>query len=98
MVLDCLGGFIGKRLSIKMLRKPTLIVGGGRGGSLLIRQMRNTPYMGMEPVLVVDDDPNKQKMSIATGVKVQGYITDIPDLVKKFNIKNNYCNSDTFTK
>lgn len=68
-------------------KKPTLIVGGGRGGSLLIRQMRNTPYMGMEPVLVVDDDSNKQKMSIATGVKVQGYITDIPDLVKKFNIK-----------
>lgn len=68
-------------------KKPTLIVGGGRGGSLLIRQMRLTPYMGMEPVLVVDDDPNKQKMSIATGVKVQGYITDIPDLVKKFNIK-----------
>ncbi|MGY3479694.1 polysaccharide biosynthesis protein [Staphylococcus cohnii] len=68
-------------------KKPTLIVGGGRGGSLLIRQMRNTPYMRMEPVLVVDDDPDKQKMSIATGVKVQGYITDIPSLVKKFNIK-----------
>lgn len=68
-------------------KKPTLIVGGGRGGSLLIRQMMNTPYMGMEPVLVVDDDPNKQKMSIASGVKVQGYITDIPELVKKFNIK-----------
>lgn len=68
-------------------KKPTLIVGGGRGGSLLIRQMMNTPYMGMEPVLVVDDDSNKQKMSIASGVKVQGYITDIPELVKKFNIK-----------
>lgn len=68
-------------------KKPTLIVGGGRGGSLLIRQMMNTPYMGMEPVLVVDDDPNKQKMSIASGVKVQGYIEDIPDLVKRFNIK-----------
>nr|WP_315293751.1 nucleoside-diphosphate sugar epimerase/dehydratase [Mammaliicoccus lentus] len=68
-------------------KKPTLIVGGGRGGSLLIRQMMNTPYMGMEPVLVVDDDHNKQKMSIASGVKVQGYTKDIPDLVKKFNIK-----------
>ncbi|MEB7965765.1 polysaccharide biosynthesis protein [Mammaliicoccus sciuri] len=68
-------------------KKPTLIVGGGQGGSLLIRQMMSTPYMGMEPVLVVDDDPNKQKMSIATGVKVQGYIADIPELVKKFNIK-----------
>lgn len=68
-------------------KKPTLIVGGGRGGSLLIRQMMNTPYMGMEPVLVVDDDPNKQGISIVSGVKVQGYIKDIPDLVKKFDIK-----------
>ncbi|UXR76404.1 MULTISPECIES: nucleoside-diphosphate sugar epimerase/dehydratase [unclassified Staphylococcus] len=68
-------------------KKPTLIVGGGRGGSLLIRQMMNTPYMGMEPVLVVDDDPNKQGISIISGVKVQGYIKDIPDLVKKFDIK-----------
>ncbi|HFJ5418975.1 TPA: polysaccharide biosynthesis protein [Staphylococcus aureus] len=87
----------GSRLSWRIFRKtfiskegekkPILIVGGGRGGSLLIRQMMNTPYMGMEPVLVVDDDPNKQKMSIASGVKIQGYIADIPDLVKKFNIK-----------
>ncbi len=74
-------------ISKQVKKKPTLIVGGGRGGSLLIRQMMNTPYMGMEPVLVVDDDPNKQKMSIASGVKVQGYIEDIPDLVKRFNIK-----------
>ncbi|WP_400263940.1 polysaccharide biosynthesis protein [Staphylococcus nepalensis] len=74
-------------ISTEGKRKPTLIVGGGRGGSLLIRQMLNTPYMGMEPVLVVDDDPNKQKLSITSGVKVQGYTSDIPDLVKKFNIK-----------
>ncbi|WP_420854691.1 polysaccharide biosynthesis protein [Staphylococcus arlettae] len=74
-------------ISKEVKKKPTLIVGGGRGGSLLIRQMTNTPYMGMEPVLVVDDDSNKQKMSIASGVKVQGYVKDIPELVKKFNIK-----------
>ena len=43
--------------------------------------------MGMEPVLVVDDDPNKQKCLLQQVVKVQGYIIDIPDLVKKFNIK-----------
>lgn len=66
---------------------PTLIVGAGNGGSLLIRQMINTPDMGMEPVLVVDNDPNKQKMSIVGRIKVQGYIKDIPDLVKRFNIK-----------
>lgn len=74
-------------ISKNVKRKATLVVGGGRGGSLLIRQMTTTPYMGMEPVLVVDDDPNKQKMSIASGVKVQGYISDIPHLVKRFSIK-----------
>ena len=87
----------GSRLSWRIFRKsnmkkefeklPTLIVGAGNGGSLLIRQMINTPDMGMEPVLVVDDDPNKQKMSIVGRIKVQGYIKDIPDLVKRFNIK-----------
>ena len=40
----------------KQKEKPTLIVGAGRGGSLLIRQMLRSPEMGLEPVLVVDDD------------------------------------------
>ncbi|WP_425463246.1 polysaccharide biosynthesis protein [Macrococcus equipercicus] len=68
-------------------KKPTLIVGAGRGGSMLIRQMLSTPYMGMEPVTVVDDDKNKQNLSIYAGVKVQGYVKDIPELVKKYKIK-----------
>lgn len=71
----------------KIKKKPTMIVGAGSGGSLLIRQMLSTPYMAMEPVLVVDDDRNKQNLSIAGGVKVQGYIKDIPSLVKKFRIQ-----------
>ena len=40
----------------KRKKKPTLIVGAGRGGSLLIRQMLRSPDMGLEPVLAVDDD------------------------------------------
>ena len=44
----------------KAKEKPTLIVGAGRGGSLLIRQMLRSPEMGLEPVLVVDDDPQKK--------------------------------------
>jgi len=68
-------------------KKATLVVGAGRGGSMLIRQMLSTPYMGMEPVTVVDDDKNKQNLSIYAGVKVQGYIKDIPELVKKYKIK-----------
>lgn len=68
-------------------KKPTLIVGAGQGGSMLVRQMLRSSDMRMEPVLAVDDDKNKQKIVITEGVKVQGYIKDIPELVKKFKIK-----------
>ncbi|MBI5975592.1 polysaccharide biosynthesis protein [Staphylococcus canis] len=66
---------------------PTLIVGAGQGGLLLIRQMMRSPYMGMEPVTVVDDDPNKQRMTLTTSVKVEGTIDDIPNLVKQYKIQ-----------
>ncbi|MEB7673055.1 polysaccharide biosynthesis protein [Staphylococcus equorum] len=68
-------------------RKPTLVVGAGQGGSMLIRQMLRSNDMRMQPVLAVDDDINKQKITITERVKVQGYIKDIPELVKKFQIK-----------
>lgn len=68
-------------------KKPTLIVGAGRGGSLLIRQMLRSPDMGLEPVLAVDDDPQKRNLAITGGVKVQGTIEDIPNLVEKYRIK-----------
>ena len=68
------------------LRKPTLIVGAGRGGSLLIRQMLRSD-MDLEPILAVDDDPDKRKLTIADSVKVQGTIEDIPYLTNKFKIK-----------
>ena len=68
-------------------KKATLVVGAGQGGSVLIRQMLRSQDMRMQPVLAVDDDKNKQKMTITERVKVQGYVEDIPELVKKFRIK-----------
>ncbi|MBO1214464.1 polysaccharide biosynthesis protein [Staphylococcus nepalensis] len=68
-------------------KTPTLVVGAGQGGSMLIRQMLRSHDMRMQPVLAVDDNKNKQKMTITERVKVQGYIEDIPELVKKFDIK-----------
>ncbi|MDK9873126.1 polysaccharide biosynthesis protein [Staphylococcus sp. IPLA37011] len=68
-------------------KKPTLVVGAGQGGSMLIRQMLISKDMPMQPVLAVDDDINKQKITITERVKVQGFIKDIPELVKKFQIK-----------
>ncbi|MBF7016773.1 polysaccharide biosynthesis protein [Staphylococcus durrellii] len=65
-------------------KKPTLIVGAGQSASLLLRQMKN---MAMEPILAVDDNLNKQKMLLTDGVKVQGTIEQIPELVDKYKIQ-----------
>ncbi|MFA7744110.1 polysaccharide biosynthesis protein [Salinicoccus roseus] len=69
----------------KMVR--TLVVGAGKGGSMLIKQMIDTPSMNMLPVVAVDDDASKQRMEIAGGVKVEGKRDDIEKLIKKYGIK-----------
>lgn len=94
MLLILIGG---SRISLRMFQKeahkqvknkvPTLVVGGGRGGSVLVKQMVNSPDMDMDPVLIVDDDPAKQNLSVTEGIKVRGVIEDIPDLVKKYSIE-----------
>ena len=68
-------------------KKSTLVVGAGQGGSMLIHQMLKSDEMKLEPVVAVDDDPKKYKITITEGVKVQGTIADIPVLVKKYNIR-----------
>lgn len=78
--------FVGK--SSKETRKVrTLIVGAGKGGSMLVKQMLDTPAMGMNPIVAVDDDPYKQKMELNGGVKVEGEREDIQQLINKYDIQ-----------
>lgn len=65
----------------------TLVVGGGKGGSLLIKQMLDNPTMGMNPIVIVDDDKSKRNMEVAGGIKVEGERDDIASLVQKYGIK-----------
>ncbi len=67
-------------------KKPTLVVGAGQAGSMLIRQMLK-PYQNLNLVSAVDDDEHKRNITITEGVKVQGKIADIPELVRKYKIK-----------
>ncbi|MCG7333052.1 polysaccharide biosynthesis protein [Salinicoccus roseus] len=76
---------IGKNNGKEMTR--TLVVGAGKGGSLLIKQMLDTPTMNMIPVVAVDDDSTKQRMELAGGVKVEGTREDLSKLIKKYGIK-----------
>lgn len=87
----------GLRISWRILRSrilnnnieliPTLIVGAGRGGNLLIHQMLSTPTMGMKPVVAVDDDNNKRNIELTEGIRVRGTSKDIHNLVNKYDIK-----------
>ncbi|TDM43728.1 polysaccharide biosynthesis protein [Macrococcoides canis] len=87
----------GSRISWRILRSrilnnnieliPTLIVGAGRGGNLLIHQMLSTPTMGMKPVVAVDDDNNKRNIELTEGIRVRGTSKDIHNLVNKYDIK-----------
>lgn len=71
--------------NIKHVR--TLIVGAGKGGSMLVKQMLETPSMGMNPVVAVDDDKTKQRMELNGGVRVEGTREDIQELIKKYEIQ-----------
>ncbi|WP_419892763.1 polysaccharide biosynthesis protein [Macrococcoides caseolyticum] len=87
----------GSRISWRLLRgqilknnydlTPTLIVGAGKGGNLLIHQMLSTPTMGMKPVVAVDDDMNKKNIELTEGIRVRGTTKDINNLVNKYDIK-----------
>lgn len=67
--------------------KRTLIIGAGAAGTMVTRQLLQNHQTGLRPVGYVDDERSKQNLEIY-GVKVLGYIKDIPELVKKHNVSN----------
>jgi len=67
-------------------RKRALIFGAGDAGETIIREMLRSKKATYNPIAIVDDDPNKQNMSLH-GVKVLGKREDIPKLVKKLQIE-----------
>ena len=59
-------------------RVPVLVVGAGRGGEILLREIRHGSRY--RPVGFVDDDPAKQGHEIH-GVRVVGRVDDLPGLI-----------------
>jgi FlaA1/EpsC-like NDP-sugar epimerase len=58
-----------------------LIVGGGSGGHLVVRELIRNPQLRLRPVGFVDDDPRKQGIKDEHGLKVLG-TTDSGDLAR----------------
>lgn len=65
--------------------KRLLIVGAGEAGNRMIEEIDGNPGCGLNPVCLVDDDPQKQGRSIR-GVTVLGTIADIEKLCEENEI------------
>jgi FlaA1/EpsC-like NDP-sugar epimerase len=66
-------------------RQQVLIMGAGKAGAMVIREIRRNPQLGIDVLGFVDDDPKKYNMVIH-GVKVLGNKESIPQLVDKYEI------------
>jgi FlaA1/EpsC-like NDP-sugar epimerase len=61
--------------------RQVLIVGGGEGGRLVVRELMRNPQLGLRPVGFLDDDPVKLGTKNEHGLKVLGRTTN-PDLTR----------------
>lgn len=70
-------------------KKRVMIVGAGQGGTLLIKELKNSNKSTAEPVCVIDDDVNKTGRFV-NGVPVKGTRKDIVGLAEKLEIDEIY--------
>ena len=66
--------------------KRVLIVGAGDAGEMVVREIRTSRMISIEPIGFVDDNPYKQRVVIH-GLRVLGMLIDIPELVKEYQIQ-----------
>ena len=69
-----------------ILSPRLMIVGAGMAGSYVLNMCRNDPGLG-QPILFVDDDPQKQRQRIQ-GVRVGGRVEDVPRLAAQHGIQD----------
>jgi Undecaprenyl-phosphate galactose phosphotransferase WbaP len=63
---------------------PVMILGAGKTGDLVIRTLKRRPGIGLKPILVLDDDPEKQ--GAMHGVPVVGGLELAPGLARSRQI------------
>lgn len=65
---------------------PVLIMGAGKTGELVIRTLNRQPSLGMKPIAVLDDDP--QKHGTLEGVPVLGQLSLAPYVARELGVKH----------
>jgi len=66
-------------------RDRVLIVGAGNAGVALVKEMQQSPWIGLYPIAFIDDNPEKQNLHIH-GVPVVGSRDKIPQIVRCMHI------------
>ncbi|MDO8188245.1 nucleoside-diphosphate sugar epimerase/dehydratase [Conexibacter sp. JD483] len=66
--------FEGRKRGMRVMKgaRDVLVVGGGDGGRLLVRELVRNPGLRLHPVGFLDDDPRKRGMKDEHGLKVLG--------------------------
>ncbi|MBB4660964.1 polysaccharide biosynthesis protein [Conexibacter arvalis] len=66
--------FEGRKRGMRVVKgaRDVLVVGGGDGGRLVVRELVRNPMLRLRPVGFLDDDPRKRGMKDEHGLKVLG--------------------------
>lgn len=64
--------------------KRVLLVGAGSAGIMLVKEMKTSDKIALNPVCILDDNPNLLGLNV-NGVKVVGKIDDVEEMAKKYN-------------
>jgi len=65
--------------------KKVMIIGAGKAGSMVIKELKDHKDLNLIPTVVLDDDPKKQKSNIH-GVPVAGGREKLIELAEKYSI------------
>jgi FlaA1/EpsC-like NDP-sugar epimerase len=61
------------------------VVGAGTNGAAALREMQQSPMLGLAPVVAVDDNPALRNRSIH-GVVIAGRVDELPEIVEEHDI------------
>ncbi len=77
-----------KYFNIRTLKggKPVLLVGAGKAGAMIVRELKNGNGHGYNPVGFVDDSKEKQNQDLLN-IPVLGTRDDIPQIVENYGVQ-----------
>lgn len=74
-----------ERVTHREKKDRVMIIGAGRAGQILIKELVNSDKMNVEVCCIIDDNPEKLGR-LLEGIPIVGNRYDIKDMVRKYNI------------